>query len=260
MQNLRNAPSRLYSWGQEAYLNRVNALFRYLNPKYHLLAGALATFLVEPWQGIKAGYYMMRPLDPSRFKNLNLKQLSPTQQKTSFVVLLHGDGSKASIFKPMISAINQAHPEKPIFAFDIATEDGTMKRKKHLDAVFEQLKQVLALYPQNALPPITLIGHSSGGDFIAPLAEKLWKANINPQITAIKIGSLFKNTCKGNHTLSKALFFGRSTNPNFIEIVGKQDVLEGRVSYMANQIHIPTGHVGLLFHPETLSKVNQLIS
>lgn len=250
-----NTSFSLGKWMHQSYIGGVNALFRAMKPRFNIAAGAIATFLVEPLQGIKAGLLMTRLIDPKRVKNLNPEYLTSEQQKTSLVFLLHGDGSTYKVFVPMIEAINKAHPSTHIYAMDVKTSSGMMKRKIHIQQVVNFFKnEIISRYPHEEIPHVTLIGHSSGGDFLHPLITKLCEENINFNFTAIKIGSLAKVKNVGR--------FADSPKGKYYEIAGSQDALVRRVSHLnPNRQHIiSTGHLGLLFHPDTHHYVNELIA
>lgn len=250
-------PYSTRNWVGECYLTTVHKLYHFFKFCHlNLLGGILGTLLVEPCAGYTAGQLMNLPLDRSRFPNINPEFIPSELQHRSIVILLHGDKSRVGIFRPLIEAINNVHKDKAIFAFNIDVPNGIMKRNRgHVPGVVEQLKrEAFALYPNGQLPHINFIGHSSGGDFILPIITQLRGEGITLNFTAIKIGSLTK--------ARKLLQYSTTQEGTYYEIAGNRDALEGRISIFPQerQFNVDAGHVGLLFHPNTHTYVNQLIT
>jgi|GEM_PF-6083994 len=257
-------PFSIGNWAYESYLTSVHKLYNLFKLCHlNLVGGIIGTLLVEPCAGYRAGQLMDLSLDRSRFTNVNPESIPPHLQGRSIIVLLHGDKSKVGLFAPMIQAINSAHEDKPIFAFNIDVPNGVMKRNRgHVPIVVTQLRnEVLALYPDGQIPHINFVGHSSGGDFIQPIIAQLRNEGVHFSFTAIKIGSLTKAK-NPESKANKLALFDTTARGVYYEIAGTRDALEGRISIFPRerQFHVDAGHIGLLFSSRTHEHVNQLIT
>ncbi len=228
---------------QNFYLSRVKYLFLYFhNKNWTFFACAIAAFLIEPYHTLKAAY-LMRIKRTGR--NINPASLTADQINFSPVLLIHGDSSNSGLFAPMIQRIIEDNPNKPIFTIDLVSQSGIVSEKEHLSLILDKVWEISQLYP--ALPSISLVGHSSGGDILAPLVQAMEKERFPLPKVVIKIGSLFKN---------QEEFILQTT---VLEIVGTKDVFEGCESLLPKKLVVASGHLGLLFHDAVLERVSKEI-
>jgi len=218
------------------YVQGIRSLYCYLKDHHwELTANTLATLMIEPITIFKAAYLLLkRPINP----NLNPNVLTPIQASKSPILLIHGDHSNSGLFGPLMAFLTQRYPHAPIFTVDLTSSDGLVSAAHHLDILLQKVASIQDLYPQHSTHKLILIGHSSGGDVLEPLYEKLPSYSV---ATMIKIGSIFKK--------ERAKIWNHSSK-HVLEIVGTRDVIEGRESYLNKHLMIDSGHVGLLLHPQ----------
>ncbi|MBS0645545.1 MAG: hypothetical protein JSR97_03000 [Verrucomicrobia bacterium] len=218
---------------KESYIQFVSRLHQTLKQhKWEFTAHVLATILTEPVVMCQAGYLLYA--QPQSYSNLNPSILTAEQSAYSPILLIHGDHSNSGLFIPLIRYLTQKNPHRPIFTVDLSSPDGCVSAQYHLDILAQKLQDIASLYTHT--PKISLIGHSSGGDIIAPLAKKM-PAYVGPMI---KIGSILK--------VAEVQDFENSFPKSILEIVGTKDAIEGTFSHLSRTLCVPCGHVGLLFN------------
>lgn len=239
--------SQTYIHAENFYVEKVKNLYHFLKDNQWEYAGDLAaTLLLEPMCAIKAGNLMQTSLSKKNLSNLNPTKLTSKQAMYAPVLLIHGDHSNSGLFAPLIDVLTEKNPDRPLFTVDLVSQDGKVSKEQHLNDLVTKVKNIAALYPFALPPKIALVGHSSGGDVIGPLA----KAMTNPG-ALIKIGSVFEKNA--------AQEFNQYPHGPVLEILGTKDVFEGCKSHLNNNMIVHSPHLGLLFHKAVLNRVHSEI-
>ena len=231
------------------YVTSVRALHIFLSRRWEFFADVLGTFLLEPLSGLRAGYYMHRGLQDRTITSLNPRQLTSEQLKMSPVLWIHGDRSKEGIWNRMCNRVNQEIPHKAMFTINLTAPDGKVKPERHLQSLVDKVKEIRALYPLNATPKISFVGHSSGGFIIPPLVKRL-RAEAIPTGALLLIGAKFDQ-----QELNELADYPEP----FLEILGTKDIWVGDKSLRPNFMRIIAAHVSLLFNEAVITKVVEVL-
>lgn len=223
----------------DSYVAKVRQVYVVLQRVNQLLADAMASFLIEPINAFKAGWWYMvgkAPINP----------VLPGRRDRAIVFLFHGDHSSSSIFGPLVDALVRANPHRHIVTIDMTSKDGIVSKEKHLSQVSDLVERSLGLYRGGVRPPYICVGHSSGGDLLPFLIEEMLRRNAPLPDTCIQIGSVMRR----DQVVAGA---------KKLLILGQYDVIVPAQESAVEQVLIPSGHVGLPFHPEAISRVNEAI-
>ncbi len=238
--NVKQSSTLVYNKFENFYIERVKDVFHFLHShQLTFLANVVATFMIEPFNAIHAGYLMQKGLDGKKIRNLNPKKLSQEQLKYSPVLLIHGDSSNSGLFAPLLERLSAEMPHKPFFTIDLVNQDGIVSAKNHLKILFAKVKEITDLYPSDTPPKLSFVGHSSGGDILGPLVKLMQTKQLTKPGAMIKIGSIFSKF--------EAEEFSHFSHGKFLEILGTKDIFEGDKSHLPNKLVVNSGHLGLLF-------------
>lgn len=102
----------------------------------------------------------------------------------------------------------------------------------------------------NRTPPISMVGHSSGGDVIPPVVEAFKNVQDVKFGTLVKIGSFLKEE-------------ERFAFQEVYEVGGTLDVFEGHSSTLSRDhqfIRRDIGHLGLVFDQDVVTYISNLLT
>lgn len=234
-------------WNQSFYVAKVKVLFAFLHENnWTMTASITAAFLIEPLNALYAGY-LQAGLYRRKLENLNPIVLTKSQQDHNPLLLIHGDHSNSFIFNDMIKAIAEKYPQRPIYTVDLTSPDGIISEKQHIDELYTKINHIARVYSET--PTLDIIGHSSGGDVVGPLAQRMMKGeNIRPG-ALIKIGSAFDEKAAEEF----------NDYANISEYLARDDVFVGYRSHLPKNHIFPTGHIGLVFNNAVINKVLEML-
>lgn len=241
--------SDIWNEPEKFYVGKVKVLCDFLREnQWNMTANICAALLIEPINTLYAAY-LQNGFGKRNIVNLNPKTLSKEQQKHAPVLLIHGDHSHPDIFGPMIDQIAKENPERAIFTIYLRSDSGIVSEKDHLEQLVDKVQKIYNLYPES--PKLTVVGHSSGGDIIEPLAKKMKELKNPLWGKLIAIGSVFKGAITEDFT---EIF------KEYLAFLGDKDIFEGCQRKVSNSLIVNSGHIGLLFNENVLARVCKEIS
>ncbi len=179
-----------------------------------------------------------------RLFNANPQTLSEEQKALRPVILLNGNYSHQGTFLPLLHALACSHDKRPVYCFNLRPNSAISSGSR----VIELVAHIKAQYGRSddSTFKVDMIGHSMGSGCIQELRHRSDRPFTIGR--AITLGAPF-SSCSKSHC----------EEPR--DITGNQDRLVPYKSNLdsAHQKVINTGHLGLLFHPESLSAIQAFL-
>lgn len=230
---------RAFKKASDALKTKVGSLFNQCSQVIELSMKTIVNeFSASLDSGIAAPLGLMK-----RFHSFgaNPKHLTTEQKKMTPILLLNGNYSHQATFLPFLHALKRAGNMRPVYTINLPsnTVDASFIASK-IDAI----KGQYGMGEDDCLE-IDMVGHSMGSDLIQDLCEFPEKLK-NVQIgRAITIGTPFFN-------LDAA-----SQPKQAFDVIAKHDCFVFHPSLLPkeNQKVVDTGHLGLLFHHESLDTI-----
>ena len=242
-----------FDWNQ-AHLERIRYLTTYLRAIGHLSAATtIAALGAETFIAFGMGIRMMLRGGSNNFHKhgANPQELTEAQAKMPPVLLLHGDQHDPTAFEPLLSNLRQKGYQGPVFtAFSPPDDEGMpilfLTESKRQKPIIEEINKIDALYKQHGVLPFKgeahirsiMIGHSSGADSAVLLEEQDSTLHIK-----ILLGA-----CKHSERIQSELYTYVDASPDLILNLLPED--KDNKQPNGEVITLPTGHLGLLSHPE----------
>lgn len=180
----------------------------------------------------------------------NPKTLTERQKKLTPILLLNGNYSHQGTFLPLLHALKLANNERPVYTINLPpnTCDPCFISPK-----IEAIKQQYGM-ASDALLDIDMVGHSMGSGLIQEICSFHTYCsfpNEGPKVkirVAITVGAPFRSRADAN--IPRLAF----------DIIGSEDCLVNWKGVLQQQLEVKTGHLGLLFHHESLNAMTVALS
>lgn len=174
----------------------------------------------------------------------NPKTLTDQQKQVIPILLLNGNYSHQATFLPLLHALKLSGNKRPIYTINLPPNT---IQPSFISSKIEAIKNQYGK-TNEALFEIDMIGHSMGSCLIQNICYAPNKLEVQIRL-AITVGTPFLTQAIANK--AKAA----------IDIVGTKDCLSTEKSILPKEhrIKIKTGHLGLLYHHESLNAVTQLL-
>lgn len=182
-------------------------------------------------------------MEPFRIFNANPVSLTDEQKKLIPILLLNGNYSHQATFLPLLHAFDQSGNKRPIYTINIPPNSVC-----DTDRVKEKVKSIKELYNKtdDTAFRIDMLGHSMGSGIIQVLSGQKTDFKINRIVT---VGAPLSFASKEAFTQA-------------FDVTGKKDLLVWTTSRLdeKHSKEIDTGHLGLLFHPESLQTMQDFLN
>lgn len=154
----------------------------------------------------------------------NPSTLTDEQKKLTPILLLNGNYSHQATFEPLLCALKKAGNKRPVYTINLPphTVDPNF--------ILPKIRSIMQQYDSENDFEIDMVGHSMGAGLIGNFARA------RPE--GIKLAQAIT---VGSPTLKN--------NDDALNITGTKDCLIPSIG----DLEIETGHLGLLFHPESLT-------
>lgn len=238
---------------ESAYITQVKHLSSTLQTRGYTHTGlVLAALASEPIEVTNAALRMNRGTrEPFREYLVNPTKLTKAQAQKRPVLLLHGDQHNQSAFIPLLAYLYRHQYTNPIFTVNLPSVKDEKVRHEVLDkklAAIDALYQKEGVMPRLGEPHVRscIIGHSWGADEAVLLEER------DPtERPLILIGAL-----KHSKRPTPQVYINAASDV----ILNLPSEVMDHVKPVGEVIHIHTGHLGLLSHPEVLNKCYEVLT
>jgi hypothetical protein len=168
----------------------------------------------------------------------NPETLSEEQKKLTPILLLNGNYSHQGTFLPLLHALQQANNKRPVYTINLPPNT---RDPAFIESKIKAIKGQYGLAEAQALE-IDMVGHSMGSSLIQGICSQVILVDVRLR-RVITVGRPFFSY--GIAMAAKYAF----------DIVGKKDCLALDKSVLPKKNHknINTGHLGLLFHQDSLN-------
>lgn len=239
--------------------------FLYKN-NWEMTSMVLGTLLIETGPALRAGFSC-----PASWKNhfnyydMNPKVVTSEKSKQRPILLIHGNYHNQSAWLSLSKKLKYQNLG-PVFTVNLP--NGALC-DKDFEITHKKINEIKELYNKLGMEDIKidLIGHSRGGIVSTCLSTGMYVESLSPNNhkEGRDWGSLKDTIGKvitiGNATHENGMNFFKKFNPEYLvrryEIIGKYDILTTNPSLLdqGHQITVETGHLGLLYSPETHKQV-----
>lgn len=258
-----SSKTSLYQRISTAYTNMIHKFIQFLKKhNWFVTSMVLGTFLIEPWQAIKAGF-----MNPTSWKkhfnyyNMNPIVLTEGQSKQQPILLIHGNYHNQSAWISLAKKLKLSY-FGPVYTVNLPNGSITQKDFEIVQKKIEQIKSQYKQFNVNDIK-INLVGHSRGGAVANLIAwttcreNKLFWNRSNDIGKIIKIGSVLDQEEVNEHNNRYSDF-----NERVYEITSKFDVLETDQSLcpLNHTEIVNSGHLGLLSSTKTHERIIQWLS
>lgn len=183
-------------------------------------------------------------IEPFRLFNANPTVLTEEQKQLTPILLLNGNYSHQATFLPLLHALEQSQNKRPVYTIHVPPNSlcDTDDIKDKVELIKKQYNKT-----EDESFAIDMLGHSMGSGIIQILASQQTAFKINKIVTV------------GTPIFSYAY---RDAFNEAFDITGKSDLLVDRTSLLDKEHakEIDTGHLGLLYHPDSLQAMQDFLN
>lgn len=200
----------------------------------HEFSFSLASALVAPF-----GY-----MDSFHLFGANPKVLTDEQKALTPILLLHGNYSHQATFLPLLQALDKSGNKRPVYTLKL--RPNSVHDTAPLSAKIASIKEQYGKANDSSFK-IDMVGHSMGSGCM----QHLSKQNVDFKMQrGISIGGPF------------GPFNNDAAWDNMFDITGKKDKIVWGTSVLdeAHKEEIDSGHLELLFHPQTLKATQKFLA
>lgn len=238
---------------ESAYITHVKKFTTRLQEKGFMTTGlVVAALAVEPVESIASGLRMNRGTRENfHAYHVNPTVLTKAQASKRPVLLLHGDKHNQSAFLPMLTYFYKQSYDGPIFTVNIPSVHDTKLRHHMID---KKIASIDALYKQQGVVPrpgephlrTLIIGHSWGADEAVELEDR----DTTPR-PLVLLGAL-----KHSKRDTPQVYINAVTDV----VLNLPFEIMDSIKPVGEIIHVDTGHLGLLSHPDSLKKCYEVVT
>lgn len=233
----------LYTEGAEAITSKISSLFDGCSWVVRItvktiieeFSPALDTGLVTP-----LGY-----MDQFYAFGANPRTLTDEQKQLTPILLLNGNYSHQGTFLPLLHALKLSNNQRPVYTINLPPNTTS---PDFIAPKIATIKEQYGKADEDGFE-IDMVGHSMGSNLIQEFCRE--SQSQAAQIRrAITVGTPFYSKFLANRTAQP------------FDILGTKDCLslKGSLLQEEGQLNVPTGHLGLLFHHESLNAMTQLLA
>lgn len=188
-------------------------------------------------------------MNPFHLYGSNPQNLTEEQKSLTPILLLNGNYSHQATFLPLLRALQESGNKRPVYTINLPPNSSG-----DTDLIIEKVASILKQYDNEDSLEIDMVGHSMGSGLIQ---EFCWEKNKDSNYASntlvgrvITIGS--PNSYNSTQKVAKVIN----------DVIGKKDLLAPFKGSLEdeNKQEIDTGHLGLLFHPESLQAIQDFLN
>lgn len=213
---------------------------------------AMTAIVTEFPEALESG--LVAPLgfmNPFHLYGSNPQNLTDEQKSLTPILLLNGNFSHQATFLPLLRALQESGNKRPVYTINLPPNSSF-----DTDLITEKVASILKQYEADEDSPfeIDMIGHSMGSGLIQNFCQE--KSEDSHYASNVHVGRVITIGSPNSYPATQKV--AKVVN----DVIGKKDLLVPFKGSLEdeNKQEIDTGHLGLLFHPESLQAIQDFLN